>query len=113
MSYYPNMKPPSIDQSSLKYIINHVFLPLKLPQGNDYSLENDSALSQVVADAALDFMDQLPSDKQLSWMSTVKMLWNLNDSIKFNALSGNEIESQIVAMHNTGSLFHYGGIFLC
>jgi len=113
MHHYPKVKPPSTDQSSLIYIINHVFLPLKLPQGNDHSLENDLALSQAVVDAALDYMYQLPSDKQLSWMSSVKMLRNLEDSIRFNVLSANEIESQIGTMYNKGSLFLYSCISPC
>src|SRR5258708_4844951 len=92
----------STDQSGLEYIINHVFLPLKLPQGSDHSLENDLALAQVVVEAALAFSDQLPSDKQLLWMSSLKMLQNLRDSVRFSAMSAREVESQINAMDNKG-----------
>ena len=113
MHHYPKVKPPSTDQSSLIYIINHVFLPLKLPQGNDHSLENDLALSQAVVDTALNYMHQVPSDKQLSWMSNVKMLRNLKDSIRFNVLSANEIKSQIGTMYNKGSLFLHSCISPC
>ncbi|KAG1750341.1 uncharacterized protein EDB91DRAFT_1303212 [Suillus paluster] len=91
-------KPLSTDQSGLEYIINHVFSPLKLPQGSDHSLKNDLALSQAVVEAALAFSDQLPSDKQLLWMSSLKMLQNLSDSIRFSAMSAKEVESQISAM---------------
>ncbi|KAG1740597.1 hypothetical protein EDB19DRAFT_1828418 [Suillus lakei] len=96
----------STDQSGLEYIINHVFLPLKLPQGSDHSLENDLALAQVVVEAALAFSDQLPSDKQLLWMSSLKMLQNLRDSVRFSAMSAKEVESQINAMDNKDVLVY-------
>ncbi|KAG2357480.1 hypothetical protein BDR07DRAFT_1490680 [Suillus spraguei] len=84
--------------SSLEYIINHVFLPLKLPQGSDQSLENDLALSQAVFDAAITFSGQLPSDQLPLWASSLKMLRNLKDSIRFSVMSAKEVESQIHAM---------------
>ncbi|KAG1761304.1 hypothetical protein EDD22DRAFT_985840 [Suillus occidentalis] len=83
------------NQPILEYIINHVFLPLKLPQGSDQSLENDLALSQAIFDAAISFSDQLPSDKLLLWTSSLKMLRNFKNSIRFNVMSSKEVESQI------------------
>jgi hypothetical protein len=105
MSQY-SQSTESTDQSGLEYIINHVFCPLKLPQENDHSLEDDLALSQAVVDAALAFTDQLPPDKRLLWMSSLKMLRNLKDSIGLSVLSANEVISQIGAMYNKGSSFH-------
>ncbi|KAG2337797.1 hypothetical protein BDR05DRAFT_894660 [Suillus weaverae] len=93
-----NRLPESKDQSSLQYIINHVLLPLKLPQRSDQSLENDLALSQAVFDAAITFSDHLPSDKLLLWTSSLKMLRNLKDSIRFSVMSAKEVKSQINAM---------------
>jgi hypothetical protein len=90
--------------SGLEYIINHVFLPLKLPQGSDQSLENDLSLSQAVFDAAISFSDQLPSDKLLLWTTSLKMLRNLKNSIRFSVMSAKEVKSQISAMDNTGAL---------
>jgi hypothetical protein len=92
------------DRSGLEYIINHVFLPLKLPQGSDDSLTNDLVLAQAVIEAALAFSEKLPSDKHLLWMSSLKMLQNLKDSIRFSAMSTKDVESQISAMDNTGAL---------
>ncbi|KAG1816760.1 uncharacterized protein BJ212DRAFT_1480619 [Suillus subaureus] len=88
----------SKDQPSLEYIINHVLLPLKLPQGSYQSLENDLVLSQAVFDAAIAFSHQLPSNKLFLWMSSLKMLRNLKDSIRFSVMSSKEVESQINAM---------------
>ncbi|KAG2137479.1 hypothetical protein DEU56DRAFT_945983 [Suillus clintonianus] len=106
MAQYSTAKRLSTDQSSLGYIVNHVFLPLKLPQGSDHSLDNDLALSQAVFDAALAFSDQLPSNEFLLWTSTLKMLRNLKDSIRFNVMSAKEIESQINAMDNKDVLVY-------
>ncbi|KAG2136632.1 hypothetical protein DEU56DRAFT_980804 [Suillus clintonianus] len=100
------MAQSSKDQSSLEYIINHVFLPLKLPQGSDHSLENDLALSREVFGAALAFRDQLPYNKLLLWTSSVKMLRNLKDSIRFSVMSAQEVESQINAMDNKDVLVY-------
>ncbi|KAJ8591226.1 hypothetical protein M405DRAFT_880615 [Rhizopogon salebrosus TDB-379] len=100
MPAYSRAKRQSIGQSGLEYVISHVFCPLKLPQGNDHSLENDLVLLQAVVDVALAFNDQLPPYEQLLWMSIMKMLRNLKDSIRFSTLSAKEIEFQISAMHN-------------
>ncbi|KAG1725810.1 uncharacterized protein EDB91DRAFT_1061951 [Suillus paluster] len=96
----------STAQFDLNYIINHVFFPLKLPQGSDHSLGNDLALSQLVVDAAIAYSDQLPSDKLLLWMSSLKMLRNLKDSIRFSVMSAKEVESQIIAMYNKDVLVY-------
>jgi len=103
----------SPDQTGLEYVINHVFCPLKLPQENDHSLENDLILSQAVVDAALEFTAELPSEDRSLWKRSVKMLQNLKDSNRLKVLTANEIESQIGTMCNEGSLFLYSYIFLC
>jgi hypothetical protein len=90
------------DQPSLEYTINHIFLPLKLPQGCEQSLENDLALSQAVFDAAISFSDQLPSDKLPLWTNSLKMLRNLKNSIRFSVMSSKEVESQINDMCTEG-----------
>jgi hypothetical protein len=113
MFQYSRVKLQSTDQSSLEYIINHVFCPLKLPQRNDHSLENDLALYQAVVDAAVAFNDQLSFDKQLLWMSSLQMLQNLECSIRFSTLSATEVESQISGMHNRGPLFSLWLHVLC
>ncbi|KAG2137462.1 hypothetical protein DEU56DRAFT_736802 [Suillus clintonianus] len=104
--YSTTVKRLPTDQSSLQYLINHVFLPLKLPQRSNHSLENELALSQAVFDAALAFSDQLPSDEFLLWTSSLKMLRNLKDSIRFSVMSAKEVESQINAMDNKDVLVY-------
>ncbi|KAG1744975.1 uncharacterized protein EDB91DRAFT_169945 [Suillus paluster] len=103
MPHYSRMKHHFTDKSSLEYIINHVFFPLKLPQRSDHSLENNLALSQAVLDAAFAFSDQLSSDKLLLWTSNLKMLRNFRDSIRFSVMS---VESQINAMDSKDVLVY-------
>jgi len=103
----------SPDQAGLEYIINHVFCPLKLPQENDHSLENDLILSKAVVDAALEFTAKLPPDDRSLWKGSVEMLRNLKDSNRFNVLSANRIKCQIGTMYNKGSLFLYSYVFPC
>ncbi|KAG2128679.1 uncharacterized protein EDB93DRAFT_1256589, partial [Suillus bovinus] len=109
MAQYSTVNCPtkSIDRPSLECIINHIFLPLKLPQGSDQSLENDLALSQAVFEAAITFIDLLPSDKLLLWTSTLRMLRNLKDSIRFSMMSAKEVESQIKAMNTEDVLVYF------
>ncbi|KAG0693269.1 hypothetical protein DFH29DRAFT_985528 [Suillus ampliporus] len=106
MPQHSRVNPHPTDQSSLEYIVDHVFCPLKLPQGSDHSLENDLALSQAVVDAALAFSDQLSSNMLLLWMRSLKMLRNLKDSIRFSVMSAEEVESQISAMLNKDVLVY-------
>ncbi|KAG2069011.1 hypothetical protein BDR04DRAFT_722981 [Suillus decipiens] len=93
-----NMPQHSTNESSLEYIINHVFCPLKLPQASDHTIENDLALSQAVLDAAQAFNDKLPSDEQQLWTSSFKMLQNFQDSTRFSVMSLKDVQSQINAM---------------
>ncbi|KAG2366240.1 hypothetical protein BDR07DRAFT_1480293 [Suillus spraguei] len=98
------MSEHSEKQSSLEYVINHVFCPLRLPQASDYTVQNELALSQVVLEAAQAFNDQLPSDKQQLWTSSSEMLQNLHDSIRFSVMSLDEVQFQINAMDNNDIL---------
>ncbi|KAG1750381.1 uncharacterized protein EDB91DRAFT_686470 [Suillus paluster] len=107
MPQHSRMNHGFTNRSSLEYIINHIFCPLKLPQGSDHSLENELALSQAVLDAALAFSDELPSDTlRLLWTRSLKMLRNLRDSIRFNVISAEEVKSQIGAMYNKDALVY-------
>jgi len=45
------------DRSALLYQIDHIFLPPKLPQENDFTVANDRALLDHVLDALRQFKD--------------------------------------------------------
>ncbi|CAG8973653.1 hypothetical protein HYALB_00002219 [Hymenoscyphus albidus] len=59
---------------SLPYIINHVFLPPKLPQKDDNDFEQDSALVQECEAALTSFQTYLPAEERWRWAGCAKML---------------------------------------
>ena len=61
-------------------MLNHVFLPPKLPQADDSKLEHDIALCEFTYRASVDFQGLLPEDQQQQWSSIVRMLEMLLDS---------------------------------
>ncbi|PPQ73450.1 hypothetical protein CVT26_010200 [Gymnopilus dilepis] len=62
------------------YMLNHVFLPPKLPQADDSKLEHDIALCEFSYRASVDFQGLLPEDQQQQWSSIVRMLEMLLES---------------------------------
>ncbi|KAL2068505.1 hypothetical protein VTL71DRAFT_14842 [Oculimacula yallundae] len=64
---------------SLLYIIDHVFLPLKLPQKDDSDYAKDFALGKQCQAALMDFRKLLPTPAQQhwKWTSSTKMLCHL------------------------------------
>ncbi|KAG6887053.1 hypothetical protein C0992_001000 [Termitomyces sp. T32_za158] len=70
---------------STEYIINHVFLPPRLPQAGDPSTENDLALLDLVIRHAKDFAGTMSSDA-FDWGPIIKMLENLRIIYSVSAL---------------------------
>ncbi|ESK95832.1 hypothetical protein Moror_12444 [Moniliophthora roreri MCA 2997] len=65
------------DSYQLYYIINHVFLPPKLPQECDESEENYAALSRMVLHCAEQYQNTVPDEEKAIWDSIVNMLEKL------------------------------------
>jgi hypothetical protein len=63
----------------LDYIVNHVFLPPKLPQLNDTTPEVEVALTKLFHDALNSFIGLLPEDAQDDWSTLPPMLSILLD----------------------------------
>lgn len=66
----------------LDYIVNHVFLPPKLPQQNDATPEVEAALTKLIHDTLRSFIGLLPEDIQEEWASLPSMLSILLDDGK-------------------------------
>jgi len=64
----------------LEYIVNHVFLPPKLPQLNDTTPEVDAALTKLFHDTLHDFIELLPEDDQDDWIALPPMVSMLLDN---------------------------------
>lgn len=125
------MSKPSHQQ--LEYIVNHVFLPPKLPHGaepEDLAAESDCLLSQLVLDAALCFsretggMAYTPcTQNSRQWKVVTKMLWELV-YLPLKPSPGEISQSLLVLSvggvsngQRTGSLLYFlipvAGRFLC
>ena len=93
---------PSLMEDILRYTLNHVFLPPKLPQKDDYDADLDAALCRFAYDAALEFAAFLSESQQGRWSTVSRMLKNMrhaagvldNDVLVTNILDL-EIEGQL------------------
>lgn len=61
----------------LSYIINHVFLPPKLPQKDDSEYDKDFALGKQCEAALTIFRNLLPAQQHWKWAACTKMIRNL------------------------------------
>jgi len=64
----------------LEYIVNHVFLPPKLPQLNDTTPDVEVALTKLFRDTLNSFIGLLPEDDQDDWIKLPPMLSILLDN---------------------------------
>lgn len=58
----------------LKYVVDHVFFPVRLPQKDDSNIEKDITLCGLVLNQAVAFQACLPLDRAISWDAIIKML---------------------------------------
>ena len=117
-----NREPTELEVETLEYLITHVFCPLKLPDGDDHSLDNDCALSSVTHSAACDFSEHTSVSASAQWQYIVKMLQNLDHAVSSNALDEELLDCQIQSMEVGGmdcvafiisSHTHYAQMFWC
>jgi hypothetical protein len=57
----------------LEYLINHVFLPPKVPQEDDYNADYERLLLKVVLDALTIFKRHIPTD----WLSATESVMHM------------------------------------
>ena len=92
------------DIDTLKYIVTHVFLPLKLPDGDDHSVHNDCSLAGAIASAAHLYSDHVDKADLPEWHRISRMLDNLQATVKFESLDRFRTVSQFRGMHVGGEL---------
>uniref|UniRef100_A0A0W0G780 ubiquitinyl hydrolase 1 n=1 Tax=Moniliophthora roreri TaxID=221103 RepID=A0A0W0G780_MONRR len=71
----------------LRYAINHVFLPPKLPQEFDQTGEKDHVISKIVFDSLKVFRGHLPTEETLKWTSTGNMIENYRNLQKSDVIN--------------------------
>lgn len=74
----------------LKYLIDHVFLPPRLPQMDDSHVGFDL---EALKDALTSFKLSLPPDEQPRWATIIKMV---------NILPANKVDDSLVKMNIKG-----------
>ncbi|KAG8928196.1 hypothetical protein FRC02_007250 [Tulasnella sp. 418] len=91
------MKDPS---KSLLFIVNHVFMPPKLPQEDDLDEHNERDLCGNVCGAAREFGDAIPPDEAHHWNPLSKFLKQFSSAHRALTLSENII---IRSLKNTSA----------
>ncbi|KAK7056950.1 hypothetical protein VNI00_002668 [Paramarasmius palmivorus] len=83
----------------LDYIINHVFLPLKLPQKSDESADNYAALCRVIAQCSEQYRERVPDHEKPIWDPIVKMLNTLCALEADDGLTKGKVWNHILQMN--------------
>ncbi|THU85243.1 hypothetical protein K435DRAFT_764380 [Dendrothele bispora CBS 962.96] len=100
--------------STLEYIVNHVFLPPKLPQKDDYTMPNEEYLCEIVHQSAMKFRSQYVAQDNVGWNAIINMLDNLDASLPFSSvfyentdipLSYSAILAYLIREQNAGVIF--------
>jgi hypothetical protein len=94
------------DPEQLHYIVNHVFLPPKLPQECDESPENYSALCRTIFECASKYRRFIAEDVQPLWDKVLKMLDSLC-TLEREGFSREEVENRILRLDCDGRQSQY------
>lgn len=73
---------PTIDLRDIEYLINHLFLPPKLPQEDDSSPARTNALLHHVTDSAAAFLNFLKQDADSDVLRRWRMLHKMLESME-------------------------------
>ncbi|THV04293.1 hypothetical protein K435DRAFT_961925 [Dendrothele bispora CBS 962.96] len=109
-----------MSESLLDYAINHIFMPPKLPQKDDYTATNEEALCQIVYQAALKYATSqiLEPENERVWHFVVEMLDNITQSQAEEGISVDAVGERLINMQagatlayliraqNAGVIFH-------
>ncbi|KAF5344605.1 hypothetical protein D9758_013897 [Tetrapyrgos nigripes] len=84
--------------SELEYIIHHVFLPPKLPQKDDYTIENEHFLCENVLTSFKGFVQERGRSGDQSWFELEAMLGAISKSQQSESLSVSNIKASFSTM---------------
>lgn len=84
----------------LKYMVNHVFLPPKLPLQDDANLKFDADLCAELIGAATEFAKYLQGFAKQKWAPIIQMLKNVQDTIE---MTGDSLSRTISSMDVGGA----------
>ncbi|THU98150.1 hypothetical protein K435DRAFT_721087 [Dendrothele bispora CBS 962.96] len=98
----------STPSPTLEYVVNHVFLPPKLPQKDDYTISNEEFLCKTVHQSAVKYLrsKHVAQKNVAAWRAVVKMLDNLVKCHSQEGLTAEGIEYALGEMEG-GSVLAY------
>ena len=88
-------RPPS---AKIMYLIHHIFLPPKLPRGDDFNLKSEIFLLDTIIESLLRFRSCVTSDQHVivdSVHDTINNLRSVHDSGILGAVSERELEKAL------------------
>jgi hypothetical protein len=96
-----------IAREDLTYVIDHVFLPLKLPEEHDpKSTVKDTILANYIMKASQSFCDTLKSSQDelalSTWKMLNKMLRNVSHLHREDRLRKAEVQAALLNMQTNG-----------
>lgn len=71
-------------QEEVTYLVHHVFLPSKLPNGDDFDPKYGRILLDTTIDGLVQFKNCVENDQQHTVDSVVAMITNLRDSFNLD-----------------------------
>ena len=87
----------------LSYIIDHVFLPPKLPQRDDSNAAKDASLAEEVLIALKSLQSHILTKERSEWIHCIKMVGNmLQICDHFGGLVAKEVETKLREMVDGG-----------
>ncbi|THU87150.1 hypothetical protein K435DRAFT_867564 [Dendrothele bispora CBS 962.96] len=95
------------EQAHLDYFIHHVFMPPKLPQSSDYTIEKDHALCAALSRTAVCYyqkaVDKNHTDTNTRWQELLRMLEHLTTTQRFKNMLASDVETALKSMELPGS----------
>jgi len=98
-----NANSEPVSKQDLLYVLNHVFLPPKLPQEDDYDPGHDFALCRFAYDASREFSPLLSPVQQRQWSFVSRMIKRLLKAT--SALDRNEFVREILSLERGGQFY--------
>jgi hypothetical protein len=77
---YVHGKPATMTKANLEYLVHHIFLPTKLPGGDDSSAENEILMVNLVLDTLVRFMGECTLEDETAIKACVAMIKGLQIS---------------------------------
>ena len=92
-------------ERNLQYIVDHVFLPPKLPRKDDSSWERCKDLTIAVLDALREFGSLQPLLEQPKWASMARMIQRLQDSTASESvMSPHKVDKMLLDLNQGGKI---------